>query len=190
MKNIFKGVILASASPRRKELLGLIFEDFQICVSNVEEKISDNLTVFEQPENLSLIKGRAVAKKFPDHLVIAADTCVFLQDEILGKPKDSADAKAMLNSLSNTVHKVITGCSLFWGNKVKSFSFSTDVEFYPLSETEIDDYILSGDPFDKAGAYGIQTGGALFVKEIKGDYYNVVGLPVAELKRQIEEFIK
>lgn len=186
MKNRFESVVLASASPRRRELLKLIFDDFEICVSDCDETINDNLPIFKQPEYLACLKGSAVSKKYNNNLVIAADTCVFLEDMLLGKPKDREEAFYMLKSLSGKTHKVITGCALFYKDIVKSFSAVTEVEFYQLSDNEIFEYIATGEPFDKAGGYGIQSKGGLFVKELRGDYFNVVGLPIAELKKQIQ----
>lgn len=188
MTNKFNNVVLASASPRRKELLRLIFENFDICISNVDESLNSNVSSFKQPEHLAFIKGDDVAKSHPESLVVAADTCVFCGEEILGKPKDDADAFRMLKMLSGITHKVITGCALFYKGKVKTFSVVTEVEFYPLTDSEIINYIKTGDCNDKAGSYGIQTKGGLFVKEIRGDYFNVVGLPIAELYRQITNF--
>jgi len=187
MKNKFKKIVLASASPRRKELLKLIFNNFEISVSDCDETLNNSLSIYKQPEYLATLKGIDVAKKYSDSLIIAADTCVFMNDEILGKPKDYDDAFNMLKMLSGKTHKVITGCALLYNEKTVSFSVETEVMFYELSDDEINAYIDSGDCYDKAGAYGIQSAGGLFVKEIHGDYYNVVGLPIAQLKRQIEK---
>lgn len=181
-----ENVILASASPRRKELLSMIYSDFEVCVSAVEEIVPPDIPPLSSPEYLALLKARDVAKKYPDCLVIGADTSVFAEDKILGKPKNQSEAFDMLSLLSGKVHKVVTGCAVVKGDTVHSFSVTTEVEFYKLSDSQIWDYIDSGDPFDKAGGYGIQTGGVFFVKGINGDYNNVVGLPVAELYRQIK----
>lgn len=179
-------VILASASPRRKELLSMIYSDFEVCVSEVEEIVPPDIAPLSSPEYLAKLKAMDVAKKYPDSLVIGADTSVFAGDKILGKPKNRNEAFDMLKLLSGNVHKVVTGCAVVKGNAHHSFSVTTEVEFYKLSDIEIWEYIDSGDPFDKAGGYGIQTGGVFFVKGINGDYNNVVGLPVAELSRQIK----
>ena len=181
-----ENIILASASPRRRELLSMIYSDFKVCVSDVDETVPPEIAVFEAPEYLARLKAMDVAKKYSDSLVIGADTSVFADGKMLGKPKNSDEAFNMLSLLSGKVHRVITGCAVVKGKKVESFSVTTEVEFYKLSDEEIRNYIKSGDPFDKAGGYGIQTDGVFFVKGIKGDYNNVVGLPVAELARQIK----
>ena len=179
-------IILASASPRRKELLSMIYSDFEVCVSEVEEIVPPDILPLSSPEYLARLKAEDVAKSYPDCLVIGADTSVFVGDKILGKPKNRNDAFNMLSMLSGNVHKVVTGCAIVKGDRAESFSVTTEVEFYKLTDSQIWDYIDSGDPFDKAGGYGIQTDGVFFVKSINGDYNNVVGLPVAELYRQIK----
>ncbi|MBR6510280.1 MAG: septum formation protein Maf [Clostridia bacterium] len=183
-----KSVILASGSPRRKELLKLLFDDFKIEVSKKDETLPKSISAEKIPEYLSFIKGEDIAKENPQSLVISADTIVLLNGEILGKPKDKTDAFKMLNSLSGNFHFVITGCSLFYNGKYKSFSVKTKVKFYKLNEAEISEYINSHEPYDKAGGYGIQSKGGLFVEFIEGDYNNVVGFPIAELKREIRSF--
>ena len=184
---MFKNVILASGSPRRKELLRFIFDDFDIIASDVDETVPDNIAIFEYSEYLSKIKALDVAKDYNDSLVIGADTIVVLGDKILGKPKSMEAAREMLKALSGKIHKVITGCTLVYNGKCVTFSVVTDVEFYHLSNDEIEAYINTNEPYDKAGGYGIQSKGALFVKKINGDYFNVVGFPIAELKRKIAE---
>lgn len=181
-------VVLASGSPRRKELLKFIFDDFDIEVSKKEEIVPSSISAEKTPEYLSFLKGEDIAKKHPENLVISADTIVLLNDKILGKPKDKNEAFEMLSDLSGNTHKVITGCSLFLNGKHKSFSTETSVIFYELSVKEINEYINTLEPYDKAGGYGIQAMGGLFVKSIVGDYNNVVGLPIAELKREIKAF--
>jgi len=178
-------VILASASPRRKELLKILFQEFQIIPADVDENVDESVFPQMIPEVLSVKKADAIAEKYRNSLVIAADTLVFAQDEILGKPADANHAKDILNLLSDSTHRVITGCCICLNGKKRHFSQSTLVTFYPLSEEEISDYIQSGEPFGKAGAYAIQERGSLFVKCIEGDYFNVIGLPIAKLKREI-----
>ncbi len=182
-------IILASASPRRNELLKAIYTEFKVIASCVDETVPNGIKPLEIPEYLSKIKALDVAKDFYDSLVIGADTVVLLDDKILGKPKNKDDARDMLRDLSGNTHKVITGCSLVYKGKITTFSVVTDVEFYTLSDSEIEEYINTDEPYDKAGGYGIQSKGALFVKKINGDYYNVVGLPIAELKRKITEIL-
>ena len=182
-----KKIILASASPRRKELLSVITEDFLVLPSDAEEIIPGDISADETAEYLAKIKAQAVAADHPQDVVIGADTCVVVGNEILGKPVDFNDAKRMLNLLSGKTHKVITGCAIINDGKTISFSSETLVEFYPLSETQIEEYINSLEPYDKAGSYAIQGKASLFVKGIKGDYFNVVGLPVAELNLKLKE---
>ena len=182
-------IILASKSPRRQELIKNITEDFEVVVSPVEEVLPEGLSPEDAPLYLARLKAGAVADEHPDRLVIGADTVVILDGEVLGKPRDRDDARRMLRLLSGKVHTVITGCCLIGGERERGFSQSTKVEFYPLTDGEIDDYIATGEPFDKAGAYGIQGKGMLLVKGIEGDYFNVMGLPVGLLSRELKRFI-
>lgn len=182
-------VILASGSPRRKELLKLIFNDFQVVPTNSDENFSDKIDVLKVPEILAERKVKSIEKSYPDSLIIGCDTCVILNNRIFGKPLNYGEAKSMLSELSGKVHEVVTGCCIYFNDTKYTFSVNTKVEFYPLSLSEIDDYINTGEPFDKAGGYGIQGYGSLFVKNIIGDYFNVIGLPVARLKREIDKII-
>lgn len=181
-------IILASASPRRRELLGVITKDFRVLPSDADETLPENISPLCSAEYLSRIKAEALAEKHPESLIIGADTAVILDNEILGKPKTEAAAFDMLKSLSGKTHTVITGCTLIKGDKSTSFTEVTRVCFYELSDDEIKAYISGGSPFDKAGGYGIQDEGGLFVKGIEGDFYNVIGLPIARLKREMEKF--
>lgn len=181
-------IILASASPRRKELLRLIFPEFDIIPADVDETLPDGIDPEYAPIYLSEIKAKAICKEHPDALIIAADTVVISNGEILGKPTDKEDAERMLRSLSGKTHSVITGCCISSGKKLKSFFVKSLVTFYPLSDREIADYISTGEPMDKAGAYGIQGGAALFTEKIEGDYFNIVGLPVSRLNLELKNF--
>lgn len=181
-------LILASKSPRREELLKKITEDFEIIVSDVDEILPADIKPEEAPVYLAALKANAVAKQHPGNIVIGADTVVILEGDILGKPKNEDDAFLMLKSLSGKTHTVITGCCITDGVREQRFSDSTEVTFYVLSDREIRDYIATGDPMDKAGSYGIQEKGTLFVKGIRGDFFNVMGLPVAMLYREIKKF--
>lgn len=177
-------MILASQSPRRHELLGFICPEFKVVPAVGEEIILEGATPAEAVLALSRQKAEEVSAKFPDETVIGADTVVSIDGEILGKPRDEQDAVEMLKRLSGRVHSVFTGvCVIFPDGRTENFVEETKVEFYPLSECEIADYIATGDPMDKAGAYGIQERGAKNVKGIVGDFYNVMGLPVARLAR-------
>ena len=182
-------IVLASKSPRRQELIRNITEDFEVAVSPVEEILPEGTPLEEAPVYLSALKARAVAEERPDSIVIGADTVVILGDTLLGKPKDEKDAFRMLSLLSGKVHTVITGCCIIKNGEEKRFFETTRVEFYPLSDREIEEYIVTGEPMDKAGAYGIQGKGMLLVKGIEGDFFNVMGLPVGRLKRELDSFI-
>ena len=183
-------VVLASASPRRQELLKMILPAFSCCPAEVEEILPKNLALEKGPEFLAEKKVKTVAAQYPDSILLGCDTGVFLDGMMLGKPHNAQEAEKMLRRLSNRPHQVITGCCLLWGQKVRRFSQKTQVTFYPLSPQEIQWYIGTGEPFDKAGAYGIQGKGALFIRGIQGDFFNVVGLPIAALTREIERFIQ
>lgn len=184
-------VILASASPRRRELMALITENFRVMPADCDETVKDGLSARETVEYLSLIKGNALKGKVAaEDIIISADTVVAVDGEILGKPCDKEDARRMIMLLSGRTHSVYTGVTLTQGEKQHTFSEKTDVEFFKLSDEEIEDYISTAEPYDKAGAYGIQGKAALLVKGINGDYYNVVGFPVARLRRELNEFVK
>lgn len=180
-------IILASKSPRRKELLSYLFDQFEIIPAEGEEIAPNGVSLDNASLFLAEQKAAEIAQKHPDDLIIGADTVVIFKDEIFGKPKDKLDAERMLKSLSGTVHKVITGVCVIKNGEKKSFKTETLVEFFKLSDKDIESYIDSGEPFDKAGAYGIQDRGCLLVKRIDGDYYNVMGLPVGALKEILSE---
>ncbi len=182
-------IILASASPRRKRLLSFLYPDFRTIPSDIRELVPKDLPAEKCPEYLANLKADYVSKGYNKCLVIGCDTSVIIDGKILNKPRCTADARTMMHLLSGKTHKVITGVSLFYMGKTRSFSAITEVEFYPLSDQEIEEYINTTEPYDKAGGYGIQNKAALFIKGIKGDYYNVVGLPVARLKREIDTFL-
>ncbi len=186
-------VILASASPRRKELLAQIVDEFEICVSDVDERITESEPA-KVVEELSVQKAFAVYSKTEgDVLVIGADTVVAMGDNILGKPADKREAFSMLQMLQAKEHCVYTGVTVYLrrDNKEQRMTFSecTGVHFYPMTEVEIQEYISTGEPMDKAGAYGIQGIGGRFVERISGDYNNVVGLPIARLYQALKEYL-
>ena len=180
--------ILASGSPRRRELLKFIIPEFEIITADIEEVCPDNMAAKECPEYLALKKAKAVAKNYDGFTVIGADTAVFLGEKMLGKPKDKRQAIKMLKSLSGKTHSVITGCAIVNGKRQKSFSVETTVKFLELDDSQINEYIATNEPFDKAGAYGIQGFGSLLVEGICGDYFNVVGLPVSRLNTELKKF--
>jgi septum formation protein len=180
-------LILASASPRRKELLEQINVAFQVSVSDVEE-VMEGLT---RPEDivvsLALQKAQDVARKFPHDAVLGADTIVTYGGSVLGKPKTKEEAYEMLRTLSGRTHEVFTGVAILCKDEQLSFFERTEVTFYELSDEEIRAYIESGEPMDKAGSYGIQGLGAMFVQKINGDYFSVVGLPIAKVYRELKQ---
>ena len=179
-------VILASQSPRRKELMGLFHIPFTVRVSDADETMPPELSPAEAVALVSLRKAEAVPRQ-GDDLVIAADTIVVLGKEILGKPRDPDDARRMLRLLSGRDHQVMTGMTLLRGEKALVCTEITDIHFRPLSDREIDAYVRTGEPMDKAGSYGIQGGAALFAERLVGDYYNVMGLPVCRLGQLLRE---
>ena len=176
----FMNLILASQSPRRKELLGLLGIDFEIRVADIDEAMDSAADPRDEVARVSRLKALAVPRQ-EDDVVIAADTIVVCQGKILGKPKNEADAKQMLRLLSGRSHQVMTGMTVLRGQLETVVTEVTQIHFRPLSDKEIDRYIASGEPMDKAGAYGIQGGAALFADQMEGDYYNVMGLPVCRL---------
>ncbi len=180
--------ILASASPRRKELFRNITEDFTVQPADVEETIPPDMLPEDVAAYLSHIKAEAVSQNNPNAIVIGCDTIVLLGDQLLGKPHSPEEAKNMLQALSGKTHQVITGTTVTDGSRTVTFSSETAVTFYPLSEAEIDAYLETGEPFDKAGAYGIQGKGSLLIHGIQGDYFTVMGLPVARLSRVLRQF--
>ena len=179
-------VILASQSPRRRELMGLFHIPFTVRVSDADETMDPKLSAAEAVGLVSRRKAEAVSRE-ADDLVIAADTIVVCGGEILGKPKDTADARRMLRLLSGRDHQVMTGMTLLRGDRVRTVTEITDIHFRELSDREIDAYIATKEPMDKAGSYGIQGGAALFAQHLVGDYYNVMGLPVCRLSQLLRE---
>lgn len=182
--------ILASGSPRRRELLGMVTDEFEVHPMDADETLPKGMPVEIAAAFLADVKAQAAAKAFPEDLVIGCDTIVVYEDEIMGKPRNREDAFRMLRKLSGETHKVMTGVALYLNGKSTTFTSETSVTFYPLTDAEIEQYLDTGEPFDKAGAYGIQGKGALLVRGIEGDYFNVVGLPVAELSRTLPKFLK
>ena len=181
-------LILASASPRRAELLKQLAPDFQVLPAHVPEVTDEFLTPFEVCQLNAHRKARAVAKKHPDALVVGADTLVFLDHEILGKPVDKAEAQRMLEQLQGRTHQVVTGVTLMHlrTHQEKVFAVSTEVRFRALTAEEIRQYLDKVNPLDKAGAYAIQEHGELLVEEISGSFSNVVGLPVEQLQMELD----
>ena len=182
-------LILASQSPRRRELLTQMgLSDFLIRPAQGEEVIDPALSPQELVVSLSRQKAAEISQTAPDALIIAADTVVTADARVLGKPRDEADAAAMLRFLSGRTHTVYTGVTVQQGNRCISEFEATQVRFRPLTEQDIAAYIATGEPMDKAGSYGIQGVGALLVEGIEGDYFNVVGLPVCRLGQMLRKF--
>ena len=183
-------IILASNSPRRRELLGQMgLKGFKVSAPNVDETVEGNLHPAQIVEELSLRKARAAVEKADaDDLIIAADTVVALEGAVLGKPRDERDAFSMLSALSGNRHDVYTGLTVLMGGRVVTEHERTTVTFRDIEPEEILGYIATGEPMDKAGAYGIQGIGALLVSGIQGDYCNVMGLPVFRLGRILAQF--
>lgn len=178
-------LILASQSPRRKELLGLFGIPFAIRVADIDETMDASLPPEEEVARVSRLKAMATPRETAD-VVVAADTIVVCQGRILGKPHSEVEAAEMLQLLSGRDHQVMTGVTVLCGEAATTFVEITDLHFRTLSSKEIARYIASGEPMDKAGAYGIQGGAALFCEKMTGDYYNVMGLPVCRLGQVLQ----
>lgn len=185
---VVKPVVLASTSPRRKEILSLLGFPFTVVPSNVSEDLALENDDFEgYARQLAAMKTQAVANEEQDSIVIGADTIVVHQGKLYSKPESKAQAQTFLKELSGKTHTVITGVGVFMDDKLRTFSVETKVTFRELDDMLINAYVESGDPMDKAGGYGIQTAGALLVEKIEGDYYNVMGLPIAKLTEYMRE---
>ena len=181
-------IVLASASPRREELLKKIVSQFKTCPSDVNENIPDNINVIDVAEFLAVKKAKDILQKYPNDLIIGSDTVIVYNDKIYGKPKDIEDARKMLQLFSNNTHYVITGVCVMTNNKSISFTSINEVEFYKLEEKEIEEYLSFDEYKDKAGSYAIQGKGNLFVKCIKGDFNSIIGLPISRLNRVLKNF--
>lgn len=180
-------LILASSSPRRKQLLNMAGLHFDILASEIDEHIQANQTPEEMVQSLAYQKAKEVQRKHRDAYVIGADTIVVHEGQALGKPKTKQEAFEMLNRLSGQTHEVFTGVAILSPEKETVFAERTAVTFWDMTKEEIWEYIETGEPMDKAGAYGIQGKGALFVKQIVGDYFSVVGLPLSRTIRELKK---
>ena len=182
-------IVLASQSPRRRQLLGQMGREFTTQSPEIDESAFHGRDARDLVETLSREKARWVARQqTPDTLVIGADTVVVLDGAILGKPRDGAEAQAMLAALSGRDHQVFTGVTLCQGDRILTQAEETQGTFRPLTGQEIRQYVSTGEPMDKAGAYGIQGLGGLLVEGIRGDYHNVMGLPICRLGRMLLDF--
>ncbi len=185
-----KKIILASGSPRRKELLEQIGVKFEVQPSEYEEDMSKDMRPSELVKYLSRKKAEDVANNNKKSIVISADTIIAFKGKVLGKPKDKVDSTIMLKEMSDSVHSVFTGYTI-WdtdSQRVLTSSVETKVFFKNISEKEIEAYVETGDPLDKAGAYAIQSLGAVLVEKIEGDFYNVMGLPISSLVEDLKTF--
>ena len=182
-------IILASQSPRRKELMGLLKLPFTVWVADIDETMDPAKAPYDEVARVSRLKAEAVPRCSGD-IVIAADTIVVCQDRVLGKPADEADAFQMLKLLSGKAHQVMTGLTVLRDETCVTCTEVADIHFRALTDREILDYIATGEPMDKAGAYGIQGGAALFAHRLEGDFYNVMGLPVCRLWQILKQFME
>ena len=184
-----KNIILASKSPRRKELLKKINKPFTCISADIDETLDLSSGLEKAVINLAFRKANYVLERYENSLVIGADTIVTIDNSVLGKPRDERDAFNILKQLSGKTHKVMTGVCIITDNRMDSFCDVSEVTFFPYSDQEIYEYISTGEPMDKAGAYGIQGQGALLVKHINGDFYSIMGLPIAKINKILSEYI-
>lgn len=180
-----KKLVLASQSPRRRELVTKLGVAFNVVSPNSDETLDSSLTVEEQIERISEEKALSVFDNYQDCVVLGSDTVVVFNGEVLGKPKNEKEAKETLMKLSGSKHDVITGVCLVSSECKRVFSVKTEVEFFELTEAEIDAYVATKEPLDKAGSYSIQGFGSVFVKGIMGDFYSVMGLPISQVNQEL-----
>ncbi len=184
-------IILASGSPRRRELMKYIVQDFEAVSLDTDETLPDGIDPMKASEYLANVKALAAAIKYPDAVVIGCDTTVICKGDILGKPHTKEECISCITLLSNArTHQVVTGCSIMYGDMIESFSEITDVSFRELSDEEIEKYASTDEPYDKAGGYGIQGLGSELIYNIDGDFFNVVGLPVTRLYQELKKFLR
>lgn len=181
-------IILASQSPRRQELLRYITTDFKTIPADIDETIPQGMKPKDYALAMAEEKARVVSEEYPKDVVIGSDTIVAVSDDIMGKPKDEQDAYHMLAKLSGSSHQVHTSVCLRQGSRSLTKVFTATVTFFELSSEEIEQYIQTGEPLDKAGAYGIQGPAAVFVKEVIGDYYAIVGFPIGQVNQLLKQF--
>lgn len=183
-------LILASASPRRQELLQDLSYPFDIVAADCEEYFDRFLPIASAIEQIARQKALTVWEQHPEAVVLGADTMVCYKDQMMGKPENREDAYRMLKQLSGKTHTVVSGVAIVWKGKAELFHEKTSVTFYELEEELLERYLDSNEPYDKAGAYGIQGMGKLFVRELRGDYFNVMGLPIAAVYRHLKAYLK
>lgn len=183
-------IILASASPRRRELMKFITSDFEAVSLDCDETLPKDTLPMEASSVLAERKAAAAAERYPDCVVIGCDTTVIAGGDILGKPHDRAECLKFMEMLSGNTHYVVTSCCLFYKGRKECFSSVTDVTFRKLSQAETEAYADTDEPYDKAGGYGIQGIAGDFIDSIDGDFFNVVGLPVAQLFNELKNFLR
>lgn len=184
------GIILASASPRRRELMNMITPEHTAVSVDADETLPKGIDPMEASEYLARLKAETAAADFPEDIVIGCDTTVICGEEILGKPVDKEQCRSFMEMLSGRTHKVATGCCIISKGTEHSFTSVTEVTFRSLEAREIEEYISTDEPYDKAGGYGIQGRGALLIEKINGDYFTVVGLPVSRLYQELKKTSK
>lgn len=185
-----KKIILASKSPRRKEILEMLEWNFEVDSKDTKEEFHTGLSLEENMQKIALEKAKAIEEKYTEELILACDTMVVVEEKILGKPKNREEAKKMLQLLSGKTSYVYSAVAFLDKQEKREESFveKTKIHFYPLSEEEIETYIASGEADDKAGAYAIQGKAAIFIEKIEGDYWNVVGLPISRIYQKLREW--
>ncbi len=180
-------IILASSSPRRKELLRKAVRSFNVMPADIDESVNKNESPKHYVARMAKEKAMVIASKYPEDIIIGCDTSVIMGNSIMGKPQNDTEARFMLKRLSNLTHQVLTSVYIKTPERVYRKTEVVSVTFYPLSEEDISEYLKTGEHLDKAGAYGIQGQGALFVKEIKGDYYSIVGFPIGFVHQVLKD---
>ena len=180
--------ILASQSPRRRELLSMLGLEFEIITADIDETMDPSMPVEQAVASVCRKKAEAVGQNHPGRLIVAADTIVVVDGRRLGKPRSVEEARDMLRSLSGRSHTVMTGFCLWQDGRFETHVEQTHLRFRSLSDREIDAYVATGSPMDKAGAYGIQDQAAIFVEALEGDYYNVMGLPLCSLTTRLRQW--
>lgn len=185
-----KNLVLASKSPRRKEILEMLAWKFRVDSEETKEEFIEGQSIEENMQRIALEKAKAVQKRHSEDIILACDTVVVVEGKVLGKPRDEEEAKAMLRKLSGKSSEVYSAVALVdvAEGREKTFVEKTKIYFYPLTEEEIEDYVATGEAMDKAGAYAIQGKASLFIERIEGDYWNVVGLPISKVYRALEEW--
>lgn len=183
-------IVLASHSPSRKLLFEQVGLSFEVMVSGVDETVDAHLSPEETVETLSKRKANAVTRRRPDRAVVAADSMVSLGSRLLGKPDGPEGAREMLHLLSGRTHRLVTGICIQYQGREKLFHCVTEVEFFSLTDEEIDDYVASGEPLGKAGSYGIEGRGIQLIRSIHGDYANIVGIPIGQVVRELRKIMK